>query len=90
MSRSFRRTPIWGMCNPKASEADDKKLWHGALRAAERRFLAAVRSGLGPIEPHFRDVSDPWIMHKDGKAWRVGGGRYDWRTDPWVTKMMRK
>ena len=78
------------MCNPNASEADDKRIWHGALRAAERRFFAAARAGLDPIEPHLREVSDPWGMSKDGKRWRVGTQRYDWRSDPWVTKMMRK
>ncbi len=79
------------MCNPKVSEAQDKQIWHGAMRAAERRFIALVRSGREPPDPHVRDVSDPWAMHKDGKAWRVGSSwRYDWRRDPWVIKMMRK
>lgn len=79
------------MCNPNASEADDKRIWHGALRAAERRFAAKIRAGMNPIEPHHRDVSDPWCMNKDGKRWRVGASwRYDWRGDRWVAKMMRK
>lgn len=79
------------MCGPNSSEADDKRLWHGALRAAERAAAALVRAGADPIWPLPREVSDPWGMTKDGKIWRTGSSwRYGWGSDHWVIRMMRK
>ena len=68
MSRSRRKTPIFGITMAR-SERDDKTLWHGRWRAAERAALAVVLPG--DVDAHMttlaRSVSDPWGMSKDGK-----------------------
>lgn len=79
MSRSTRRTPIFGNSKAK-SERWDKRFWH-------RRFRRAVKQALRhayEIMPHFRVVSDPWLFAKDGKVWRGPGrkrGTWDRYTD---------
>lgn len=68
MSRSRRKTPIFGITTAR-SERDDKALWHGRWRAAERTLLATVLPG--DADAHMttlaRSVSDPWGMAKDGR-----------------------
>ncbi|MBV7428082.1 MULTISPECIES: hypothetical protein [unclassified Acidovorax] len=68
MSRSRRKTPIFGITTAR-SEREDKALWHGRWRAAERTVLAAVLPG--DADAHMttlaRSVSDPWGMAKDGR-----------------------
>ena len=61
MSRSYKRTPIFGnaCCD---SEKEDKQLWHRAFR---RKTKLALKSGL--YLPDFREVSNPWDFGKDGK-----------------------
>ena len=64
MSRSFRRTPIFGITTA-TSEKQDKL-------AANRRWRAAIRRALrsqAEIMPHHREHADPWTMAKDGKRW---------------------
>ena len=41
MSRSLRKTPIFGHTTAR-SEADDKRLWHKRWRASERDQLAKI------------------------------------------------
>lgn len=70
MSRSFKHTPITGNTTSE-SEKEDKKLWHGALRTAERVFLSKVDVNTSDddnlIDPVEKDVSNPWSFGKDGK-----------------------
>jgi hypothetical protein len=68
MSRSRRKTPIFGITTAR-SERDDKALWHGRWRAAERMALAAVlpRDADTHMTTLARSVSDPWSMAKDGR-----------------------
>lgn len=69
MSRSKRKTPIYGTTGAR-SEAVDKKHWHQRLRAAERSRLAHNTGDHIPVDE--REVSDPWGMAKDGKRyWKV-------------------
>jgi coproporphyrinogen III oxidase len=83
MSRSFRRTPIIGMCaTARTSEKRDKQFWHREFRRAQKR---AIHRG-DEIMPHFREIADVYSFVKDGKAW-IGAGGW-WRSH--VKKAMRK
>jgi hypothetical protein len=68
MSRSFRRTPIFGNTTCR-SERRDKQAWHGRWRARERD--AIHRSMKGDLETHLpvleREASNTWSMGKDGR-----------------------
>ena len=77
MSRSRRKTPIFGITTA-TSEAEDKRLWHKRLRAKTRDQLKADPDD--PIPVDHREVSDPWGMSKDGR-------RYHKKATP---KMLRK
>jgi hypothetical protein len=80
MSRSVKHTPMFSYIRVR-SEATDKKIWHGRLRAHERTVLA---SG-GEDMPHVKEVSNPWTMAKDGKGrWATG------EDNPSRSKSMRK
>ena len=68
MSRSLRKTPIFGHTNAR-SEADDKKLWHKRWRASERDHLAPVGADTDHVTVHQNAISSTWNMAKDGKAW---------------------
>lgn len=69
MSRSRRRTPVTGNTRAR-SEKDDKCLANRKLRRESNRVIrdceceCDVRSC---VFPEKRDVSDPWLMAKDGK-----------------------
>lgn len=69
MSRSRRKTPIYGMTTAR-SEKRDKQLWHGRMRACERGRLRDARvdfdAHLTTLE---REVSNRWAMDKDGRQW---------------------
>lgn len=64
MSRSWRRTPIFGITTAE-SEHDDKRRANRAFRAAERK--AAASGEEMPLD--LREVSDVWAHAKDGKKW---------------------
>lgn len=70
MSRSYKHTPITGYTTAE-SEKEDKKLWHGALRTAEREFLSKIDVDTTDddnlIDPVEKDVSNVWSFDKDGK-----------------------
>jgi hypothetical protein len=69
MSRSRRKTPIFGLTNSR-SEKQDKKIWHGRLRAQERTALTTDPAKAGEkVLPEVRDASNPWSMDKDGRCW---------------------
>lgn len=68
MSRSIRKTPIFGYTTAR-SEAHDKRQWHKRLRAGERAQLASVGPDTDPVTIHRNAVSSTWDMAKDGKHW---------------------
>lgn len=70
MSRSRRKTPIFGHTTCR-SERQDKKLWHQRWRSRERNALAnaspeALASYLPLLE---NEVSNVWAMGKDGHSY---------------------
>lgn len=68
MSRSFRKTPIFGHTTAR-SEAHDKRQWHKRLRVGERSQLAVVGPETDHVAVHRNAVSSTWDMAKDGKYW---------------------
>jgi len=68
MSRSLRKTPIFGHTTAR-SEAEDKRLWHKRWRASERDQLAKIGADTDHVTVHLNAVSSTWDMAKDGKAW---------------------
>lgn len=65
MSRSRKKTPIHGIA-VCASEAKDKCIWHKRMRTHERDRLIVDPEG---VPTHRRQVSDRWLMGKDGKTY---------------------
>jgi len=64
MSRSRKKQPVTSVTT-ETSEKQDKRLANRVLRRNTRRQL-----GKDPEEavlPEMREVSDPWMMGKDGK-----------------------
>jgi hypothetical protein len=72
MSRSRRKTPIFGHAN-SPSEKEDKKIWHGRWRARERS--ASTNAAPETYETIFeKQVSNVWTMAKDGRSyWPLHG-----------------
>ena len=68
MSRSRRKTPIFGHTTAR-SEADDKRLWHKRWRASERDQLSTTGIDTGHVTTHRNAISSTWDMAKDGKSW---------------------
>ena len=70
MSRSRRKTPVFGIATAK-SEKRDKKIWHSRLRSRVRTGLAAVPLEQldGYIAPVRNAVGSVWSMSKDGKRY---------------------
>jgi len=71
MSRSRRKTPIFGIAVCR-SEKEDKKLWHQRLRARERTALSAAspEALIGYLPLLENQVSNVWAMGKDGHIYR--------------------
>lgn len=65
MSRSRKKTPIYGNTNAP-SEAVDKRIWHKRMRARERDRLITDPEGEPTAE---NEVCTPWDMAKDGKCY---------------------
>lgn len=65
MSRSRRKTPIFGITTC-ASERLDKKIWHGRWRSRERCRLETGQDDLTVLP---KQVSNPWGMGKDGRRY---------------------
>jgi hypothetical protein len=73
MSRSHRRTPIFG--NAKAgSEKDDKRRSHGSFRVRQRAQMAA---GEDVVIERQREAMNPATMSKDGRHWWKGASEKD-------------
>jgi len=70
MSRSRRKTPVFGIATAK-SEKQDKKIWHSRLRSSVRTTIASVplEQMDGYFAPVGNDVSSVWSMAKDGKRY---------------------
>lgn len=67
MSRSRRKTPIFGHTTAR-SEANDKRLWHKRWRSRQRDQLV-VGAEDDPLPVPRNVVSNTWNMAKDGKSW---------------------
>lgn len=67
MSRSRRKTPIFGHTNAD-SERDDKRIWHGRMRSREHQALRLAEDLDGHLTTVRDQVSSTWNMDKDGKA----------------------
>jgi hypothetical protein len=67
MSRSRRKTPIFGIAH-SGSEKLDKKIWHGRWRASERIALANA-SPEAHVSVLEKQVSNVWSMAKDGRTY---------------------
>ncbi|MEA2164997.1 MAG: hypothetical protein QOK37_3124 [Thermoanaerobaculia bacterium] len=64
MSHSRRKTPIRGVTTSE-SEKSDKVQAHRRIR---RRIHAVISSPPdAEVLPHDREMSNPWLMAKDGK-----------------------
>ncbi len=63
MSRSYRKTPIFGNCICR-SEKKDKRIANRAYRRIVRHCLKA-----GKELPLKREVSNIWSFGKDGKSY---------------------
>lgn len=68
MSRSRRKTPVYGFCGAK-SEAVDKRIWHQRWRARERDRLRTLCAEDEHLTTRQEEVSNPWAMAKDGRQW---------------------
>ena len=70
MSRSRRKTPIFGHTNSR-SERKDKQLWHQRWRAHERTVLVGASPDVLEAHQTIREqqVSNPWTMDKDAHSW---------------------
>ena len=70
MSNSYRKIPIIGhtMCE---SEKQDKKLWHKKWRSKEKANInIASKFDFDSYLPlHVNQISNPWLMGKDGKQY---------------------
>jgi hypothetical protein len=78
MSRSAKKTPVKGNTSSR-SEKRDKQAASRRLRREVARAIEADPET--EVLPHTREVSDPWLMDKDGKR------RFDPKKHP---KSMRK
>jgi hypothetical protein len=69
MSRSYKKTPIFG--NAEGSEKPDKRRWHKAYRRKSKQLINQSIEQLDSFEstifPTEREISDVWLMKKDGK-----------------------
>ena len=68
MSRSYYRSMFTGVTTCR-SEAFDKKLWHKKWRLGQKKVIQIhlKKDCLDVRQVHHREVSDPWMMGKDGK-----------------------
>jgi len=93
MSRSFKKTPVRGV-HPFDSEKQDKQKWHRRLRKKIRQLLSGTHYDIEKLEstvlPTEHDVSDPWLMSKDGKFFMSIEPDSDEAKVNWFKKLMRK
>jgi hypothetical protein len=66
VARSRKKAPIAGITSAKSEKADKQ----AAHRKERRKVRQAVAADPAPEAlPHTREVSNPWAMAKDGKAY---------------------
>ena len=74
MSRSYRKTPIFGITTAE-SEKEDKKLWHKSFRTKAKNQLKekTLRNDIEEldtiIDVHEYDVSNSYAMDKEVKKY---------------------
>ena len=68
MSRSKRKTPITGITTA-SSEKKEKRLANRKLRRVTNEMIRRGSLEDDLILPEIRDVSNVWLMEKDGKMW---------------------
>jgi len=86
MSRSKRKTPVFGITTAK-SEKQDKRIANRKLRRAAKQRLGYDPDG---VMPQLREVSNVWSMAKDGK-YRYSRSMWEERPRPYAWwKLMRK
>lgn len=69
MSRSHKKTPIFGHASCH-SERQDKKIWHKRWRSRERMTLGSATTDQTEHVTLLRNqVSNTWAMGKDGKSY---------------------
>lgn len=66
MSRSIKNKYFssYACCN---SEKKDKKIWHKVFRRKEKQKISSSIDLDEHVTTHYREVSNPWSMGKDGK-----------------------
>jgi len=75
VARSRRHVPIIG-CAAAASEKLEKQAASRSLRRIVREKLRTVPEA--DVLPTKREVSDVWVMAKDGKVWAGPDARAEW------------
>jgi hypothetical protein len=66
MARSRKKTPTRGLTSARSAKQDER-LANRKIRRAVKQALAA--SDELDVLPHRRELTNPWTMAKDGKAW---------------------
>jgi hypothetical protein len=87
MSRSRKKTPIFGYANAD-SEAQDKRIWHSRVRHRERQALHTVEDFDTHLTTTDDQVSSTWEMDKDGKHFWPEKSREE--TAAWVAERSGK
>ena len=87
MSRSRRKTPIFGYASAD-SEAHDKRIWHSRMRHRERQALHSAVDLGAHLTVERDDVSSTWNMAKDGKHFWSSASREE--TAAWIAERRGK
>ena len=78
MSRSRRKTPIFGNCDKRVSEKHAKRAWHKKFRHATKVEVNVYCDIENLILTDFREISDLWGMPKDGKHYNNNADKWLW------------
>ena len=87
MSRSRRKTPMFGYASAD-SEAADKRIWHSRMRSRERQALHSADNYDAHLTLLRDDVSSTWNMDKDGKHFWPEQSREE--TAAWIAERRGK
>lgn len=94
MSRSYKKTPIYGNCG--SSEKEDKIIYHKKYRKHVKDEILSTHGDLDSLEeliyPKDNEVMNTWAMSKDGKTYTdptIYEDDSDWMRI-WKKKMLRK
>ena len=87
MSRSRRKTPIFGYASAD-SEASDKRIWHSRMRHRERQALHSAEDYDAHMTTARDQVSSAWNMAKDGKFYFSAASREE--TAAWIAERRGK